>query len=121
MTVKLSDEDRAEIVRLTAAGVGTVELAARYGVTRRTIGRVREAHGVSKPPKPRYSAELLESARELLEDGCSYNEVGRTLDIAPQNLARRLPGYAWPPQQAGTHARLVRELGGVLERLEVHP
>lgn len=39
--------------------------------------------------------EMVERMRLLLEDGCSYREVARTLGVHSTAVRRRFPGTGW--------------------------
>lgn len=39
--------------------------------------------------------------RQMLDEGVSYNEVGRTLGVSPGTVSRRFPGFAWSKADAG--------------------
>jgi hypothetical protein len=45
-------------------------------------------------------------AKAFLEDGASYQEVGRTIGRYPSTVANWFPGYQFTPRQAGFAAKL---------------
>ena len=47
-------------------------------------------------------------ARRLLEDGCSYREVGRTLGVCHSTVRNRIPGFGWSYAEAGRFAMTLR-------------
>jgi hypothetical protein len=66
--VFLSEDERADIVSLSEQGATAAELADRFGVSVRTIGRIRAAYGVAKERRraqPR-SDTVVRSRRVIL-------------------------------------------------------
>lgn len=54
-----------------------------------------------------------ERAKEMLDDGASYAEVGRTLRKSPKNIRKALPGYGWTQSQGAQwreHKRAMEEI-----------
>ena len=87
---------RAQVVALTRRGLTTAEVAAAVGISTRQVVRHRERAGISRGNPPPYSEEELSTAQALLEAGCSYAEVARTLGRGDgKAIARRFPGYGW--------------------------
>lgn len=108
--------DTEKFLKLQAAGCTAREIATELGVTTRTIVRARASHGLSASTNSgrRVTAERLEAARRLLEDGCSRNQVAVTLRMDWATIARHFPeSPVWSPQEAGRYARMVRDLNNL--------
>ena len=90
-----------------------------------------EQDRLRRPPHPRtslLSAEVLARAAQLLDDGCSYAEVARTVGVSKSTLTGRLPGrgmtrediIVWQQfwrriwQQNPDQARLVRDMNRII-------
>jgi DNA-binding CsgD family transcriptional regulator len=92
-------ERHDRVVALTRQGKTAGEIAELMGMSKRGIQWIRHWTGCGQPaPKPLTDAEI-DRARAMLEDGCSYSEVGRTLGRSNNNLMKRLPGYGWDRKQ----------------------
>ncbi|WQY91189.1 helix-turn-helix DNA binding domain protein [Mycobacterium phage Benzema] len=50
--------------------------------------------------------EQLARAEELLNEGCSYLEVSRTIGIAEFSIRLKFPGRGWTQEQKAEHKRL---------------
>lgn len=99
------------IVRLTQAGMSGPAVAAKFGVTVRTVQRARSRAGVCKPPRPPFTAEEIRLAESLLDDGASYGEVARTLGRHIKQVIRRFPGRSiWKHGRGIEIARMFAEL-----------
>jgi len=87
------------VARLHADGLSAAQIAEQAGCTTRTVQRWRTAQGVAQPLPPTRNPDefptRLEQARQLLEDGASYNEVIRTLHMHKRTLQRHFPGMGW--------------------------
>lgn len=110
MTVSLSyravDERIERVTDLTCAGMTAGEIAEKLGVTRRTVTRLRIRGGVSERPSSRLDADELNTARRLLDEGCSYTEVARTLGRSHSTISRHFPARGASPEQAAELRRL---------------
>lgn len=104
-------ERRRKVEEMTRAGVSTEDIARALRVSCRTVTRHRKATGTSTQRHVPFTAEELQTIRELLEDGCSYRDacrtVGRTKD-STKAVARKLPGYGWNRQQIADYATALR-------------
>src|SRR5690606_9276142 len=91
--------DHEEIARLTRAGVSAPQIATRLGCTTRTVTRVRAELGLTQSMPANacrpISAARLARAQELLDDGASFTEVGRTLGVSFGTLRKHFPGRQW--------------------------
>lgn len=107
---RIDDERRAQIADLARRGFGTKQIADKLGVCTRSVQRIRDEHGCAVRKAPALTGSEILRATELLEDGASYAEVGRTIGRNPGNLARAIPGYKFDAQQAATVAALARRM-----------
>lgn len=110
----LDSEWEAEYLGCEQAGLSATQIAERFGVTERTVVRWRAQTGRRKQTaSPRRPASIRAAAERLLDDGCSFAEVARTVGVDRTTLHRWFPGrQAWTPIQAGQFAAMVR-LGGM--------
>ncbi|QDF18531.1 hypothetical protein SEA_PUPPER_45 [Gordonia phage Pupper] len=86
-------ERAARVVELTRQGMSGVAIADQLGIAERSVRRIRRRAGVSLPTSPPTPPETLSRALEMLQDGCPYAEVSRTLGVPVCTLRRRIPGY----------------------------
>lgn len=94
-----------------------IATAAGYNPT--TVKRILAANGVppSGPPKPRVTADELEKARAMLDDGASYWQVAETLGRAWDTWHRNLPGYpVLTRKEVAQRANMMKQLGRVKVR-----
>lgn len=84
---------RRMVAQLDVAGHSASSIALMLNVCRKTIERDRAELKLSPPKAPLITAEELARAQQLLEEGCNYAEVGRTLKRSSHTLRRHLPGY----------------------------
>ncbi|QGJ94950.1 helix-turn-helix DNA binding domain protein [Gordonia phage RedWattleHog] len=88
------DAARAErVADLTRQGLKAHVIADRLGITVRTVRRDRARTGTSREVPRRLSEEQVSRALSMLQDGCAYIEVSRTLGIPTKTLRQRFPGY----------------------------
>jgi len=102
---------RELVAKLTADGWSATQIAKRLGVTDRTVQRDRKATGClqGEPYEP-LSAEELERARVLVEDGCSRQEVARTIGRSAHAIRRHVPESGWTREQTNAHLAALRRL-----------
>lgn len=60
------------------------------------------------------TADEIHTAEQLLADGASFGEVGRTLHRNKSVICRHFPGRGWTEQQKSEAAALQRRYRGVL-------
>lgn len=60
-------------------------------------------------PLPRTQAKLVR-AEQMLDDGCSYREIHRTLGIHVRSLREAFPNRGWTQSEGGKLAMLMRKL-----------
>lgn len=98
-------ERRERVLELHAAGLTTAQMAAALGVHRSTIKRDTHALGRSVPNRRIRSADVWERVKELLDDGCSATEAGRTVGVTATAVLAHFPGRGWTPQQSNEHRK----------------
>jgi IS30 family transposase len=94
---------RDSVIELTEAGVTVKVIAERLGVTDRTVTRIRTRHYGGHPKAWPLDEHEREIAEKMLDDGCSYLEVGKTLGRNQMTISRAFPGRGWPPRQRGEY------------------
>ena len=106
-------ERRQRVATMTRQGLSATEIATALRVTPRTVVRDRQATGCAKPcnaREKRLRSDELQRAEQLLNDGCSYADVARTLGRSPQAIRYHFPGRGWTFIQCGQYAMTVRHL-----------
>jgi len=94
---------RERVIKLTQLGHTAGEISLQLGITKRQVVRIRAKAGIAQPKAPLLTADELRLAEELLDSGCSYCEVERTIGRSVHAIARAFPGRGWPK---GEGARL---------------
>ena len=56
-----------------------------------------------------HTQEQWDTAKELLEDGCSYRETAWTVGIPRTTLRENLPGYGLSPSEGGKMLAVIRK------------
>jgi DNA-binding CsgD family transcriptional regulator len=109
-TREATRERKRRVVELTRQGLSAQVIADMLGVNERTVVRDRVDEGVAQLwcGRNAMTAEELERAEELLDDGCSMAEVARTLGRHDMTLRHHFPGRSWDPQQTAEYATLMR-------------
>lgn len=92
---------RERVIELTRLGIAAGDIAAQLRITKRQVSRIRVAAGIAQQPAPRLTVEELRTAEELLDAGCSYSEVGRTLNRSESAIAYHFPGRGWEKGEGG--------------------
>lgn len=90
--LKIAQDRREEIKHQLAAGADIEQLAKQYGVTIRAIQRDKERLGLTRKLAHQWTEEQLRLAEMLLDDGCPYTEVGRTLGVSEFVVKHKFPG-----------------------------
>ena len=100
-----------EILAMTRQGMRAADIAARLGVCQSTVHKVREKTGNQVRTMRPFTADEIAQAEQMLDDGCSYNEVGRTLGRQGHVIAKRWPGRGWSRHDSATYGALMRYHG----------
>lgn len=94
-------ERRERVVELTRLGHSASEISVRLGITKRQVARIRTAEGIAQAKAAPLTADEIRIAAELLDDGCSYSEVARTVGRSPRAISGHFPGRGWPVGEGG--------------------
>lgn len=70
------------------------QISEELGITRRSVERHRAALGITNPPAVPYGAEEHARILEMLEDGVSIPEIGRTVGRSRHSLWKRYKGLS---------------------------
>ncbi|WP_440708800.1 hypothetical protein [Herbiconiux sp. YIM B11900] len=113
--------DWDEVARLTRAGFSAQQIAVICRCSARTVARIRVETGTSSPLRPHQSEPIdrvrLAQAQTLLEDGASFNEISRTLNISLHTLRKYFPGRALSRDEADEHRRMQIEFNRIPNHL----
>lgn len=101
-----------QIAELTRAGYSIPQIAECLGISEATVTNHRRRAGVSQPrvAAPPMSDTELARCKQLLEDGCSYTEVGRTIGRSDRTIAKHFPGHGYNQQQIAEYRKIVKQL-----------
>ena len=110
---------RDRVTQLTRQGHTAKQIANLLGVTPRTVTRDRAARGITQPIHPRVTETEFARAKEMLDDGASYEEVARTLHRSHTAFRHRFPGYQLTPAEAAHRAVLGRRMAQLMK--DKHP
>lgn len=97
-----------KVAILTAAGDTAPQIAALLGINERLVVRDRAATGCAKPAHRPFTEQERQVAQQLLDDGCSANEVARTIGRNPSTIRRRFPDRVWSRKQIDEYLTLVK-------------
>lgn len=100
-----------EILRLHATHQHTNgQIADMFGISTSTVVRYLSMHG--KTRRVGLNEDETRHAQQLLDAGCSYREVARTLNRDKQLISRHFPGRGWSKSDGAlygqTRARMRR-------------
>ena len=101
-------ERREQVATMTRQGMTAREIGEALGVTPETVARHRVAAGVAQTVAARVTPEQWQIAEQLLDDGCSCAEVGRTIGVNGNTVSDHFPGRGWTRQQSGGMAAFMR-------------
>ena len=110
-----TNQRRDRVTQLTHQGHTANQIANLLGVSPRTITRDRAARGITQPKAPPVTESEFARAKEMLEDGASYEEVARTLRRSHTAFRHRFPGYALSPAEAAHRAVLGRRMAQLMK------
>lgn len=110
--------DHKEIIRLRKEEKLTpLEIADTVGCSERTAFRVLRDAGMGYVP-PSFTEEEQRLILALLEDGCPYTEVARSVGSTTNIIEHRWPGYGIQDQtEALLYARARRDFERLVRRL----
>ena len=110
-----TNQRRDRVTQLTHQGHTAKQIANLLGVSPRTIIRDRAARGITQPQPSRVSDDEFSRAKEMLEDGASYEEVARTLRRSHTAFRHRFPGYTLTKEEAAHRAALGRQMAQLMK------
>lgn len=116
--LELAQRRRTQVIEMTKQGYSAAEIGRVLGITDRSVVRHRRRAKISTPPPPPLSEDEIRLASEMLDEGCSYAEVARTLGRAAEPLQRRFPGRGWSREQVYEHNSLLRRCRVQMARYE---
>lgn len=108
-------ETQKRILELSNQGLAAPLIAEKLKIHSRTVDRYRMKAGLTVAKRVSTESERLE-AKMLLVDGCSYDEVARTIGRAASTVAAWFPGFQRTPKQMGEASRMGRQMNRI-ERL----
>jgi len=88
---KVTEEMRAEVLRLHGQGKGVLEIARASELDRKQVSRALAHEGLQNPPSTPASRRLPEIL-DLREKGVSIAEIGRRLGFSRRAVSRALAG-----------------------------
>lgn len=112
MLASAISERRQWVKALCDEGIPATEQAKVLGLSERTVQRIRRDHlGLSDAPSFRpLTEDEKRRAEQLLDDGASFREVGKTLGRNESTISRHFPGRGWQPVQSGFYARFMERI-----------
>lgn len=90
---------RDRVVEMSRQGFDVPRIAAELAITVRSVQRIRRQTGISVTEFSRFSPAEVATIEAMLDDGCSYAEIARTLGRDVGWIRRRWPGRGWMPEQ----------------------
>lgn len=87
------------VIELSRDNVRPKEIADILKISERTVHRYRRRAGFPTQPSEPWTAEDQRRADMLFDDGCSLNEVARTLGRTDTVIKRHCPGRKWTREQ----------------------
>lgn len=83
-----------DLVADLVVGLTVEQAKEKYGVSQKTVTKVRGLAGLRAEPRLRVTTpDKLGRAQELLESGSTYREAAKSVGMKPKTLAYHLPGY----------------------------
>ena len=101
--------DRDEVKTRTEQGQTLATIAQALDCSVSAVIKIRHEVGVSRPMHNRLSPERKARIEAMLDDGCPYAEISRTLHVCHETLTRHFPGRAWTREQQNEHIRTIRQ------------
>lgn len=108
VTPEVAARRREQVIELTRAGVSARDIATRLRITERTVQRIRARAGISQGAATPLTADELAQAAAMFADGCSREEVARTIGRSTGAMKRHFPDQAWTRAEVGMYSATVR-------------
>lgn len=109
-------EREQQVCELSKAGCPVSVIANEVGLSSSQVVRIRKKHNLKAFVVSRFTLEETQLIFQLLEDGCSYNEVARTTGRHLGSIARKFPGYGWKMGDQIEYAQTRRKHGLIKDR-----
>lgn len=100
---------REEVKNRTEQGQTLAAIAQALDCSVSAVIKIRHEVGVSSPAYNRLTPERKARIEAMLDDGCPYAEISRTLHVDHETLTRHFPGRAWTREQQTEHLRTIRK------------
>lgn len=98
----------AEIANMYRNGYNAKTIAAKTGLSTRTVYRALTRTKVrdlkTPPPRPVLTDHMV----ALLKDGASYTDVAETFSVSVKWLRETMPGYGWDGHTSGMLAHALK-------------
>jgi transposase len=99
----------AAVRRMTMVGHTAREIGDALGVHKATVWRMRKELEITGRVNRPWTADELNKAALLFDDGCSLKEVSRTIGRPISSVRKKFPGRGWTLAQAAHHQRAIRD------------
>jgi hypothetical protein len=109
--------DQTKVRQMLAEGLSTAEVAAEVGCTQRHVVRIRAGRTSGSKDGRRFSLDEIFLIEAMLDDGCSYTEIGKTVGRAPNTISHRWPGHGWGFTEGGEFRSFTRKLEGIIDQI----
>lgn len=100
--------DPQQVKARSEAGDTLASIAEALGCSISSIIKIRHELGISDHNKARLTEDAKRRIEAMLDDGCSFAEITRTLGISHETLKRHYHGRQWTKEQQVEHLRTVR-------------
>ena len=102
-------ERRDRIIRrMTLAGATLAKCATEVGMSISGVRDARRRLGIQGPPRNPLTQDMVQRACAMVDDGCPFAEIARTLGIGEATLRRHFPGRSWNTGQVNDLNRALR-------------
>jgi IS30 family transposase len=100
---------RKMVAEMSRDGWSPTRMAQHLEVSKRTISRdLSKLRGSRRIKAPCFSDDEYHWAETLLEDGCSLEDVARTLHRAPCTIIKRFKGRGWTVNEVSAYNAMRR-------------
>ena len=100
--------NRDQVRQLTQQGHTAEQIAVQLGCSASAITKIRHELGIQNPQHRPIPPERKARIEAMLDDGCSYAEIRRTLGVTHETLQRHFPGRGWNREQQNDFIRATR-------------
>jgi hypothetical protein len=104
---------RNQFLQLDESGMDAPSIAKELGVTKRTVVRWRGQTDRLKSTKGNrpygiLPDEMVKTIRDMADDGCSKNEIVRSLGVHANTVTKYAPDAAWTIEQSNEYRQAIR-------------